>query len=137
MIIQLKQADYLDEIRQWKDEVDNIMREISRRPEPLQELLTALRQALVKLESPTNKVTVCIEAYWSGYRSSQERCVHREYRKVPRKRAESLVQAHMSHRFTDGTYNSYRVKILKEREKKEREIKGYVDITNDLIKAIQ
>lgn len=62
-----------------------------------------------------------LEGEWSGYRSSQQRIVHREV--IGKKRAERLKNLHTI-QYTDGTYLSINVREAKPRERV-TPIKGY------------
>lgn len=69
-------------------------------------------------------VRFVLEGEWSGYRSSQQRIVHREV--VSAKRAERLKNLH-SIRYTDGTCLYIEVREAKFREKI-IPIKGYTSL---------
>ena len=71
-----------------------------------------------------------IEGVWSGYRSSQQRVVHRTVHKGNRKALRAWVEKTQGIRYTDGTMLYLTVRDCKPREKVQ-EIKGYVSLIAD------
>lgn len=70
-----------------------------------------------------------IEGTWSGYRSSQQRVVHRTVHKGNRKKLRAWAEETHGIGYTDGTMLYLTVRDCKPREKV-KEIKGYVELIN-------
>lgn len=71
-----------------------------------------------------------VEGEWSGYRSDQQRVVHREVVKGSRKRFLKWVGETYSIRYTDGTCLYLSVREAKPREKVQQ-VKGYTSLIED------
>jgi hypothetical protein len=95
-----------------------------------------LTKMIEKFENPNRKIVICIEAEWSGYRSSQARIVHREYRSI---KASDLpkYQNIRSHRFDDNTANYHRVTVVRKKGELGQEIRGYNKIVEECLKPEQ
>ena len=78
------------------------------------------------------KTLYCIEGEWSGYTSSQQRVVHREYTANP-DRAEAVKKLGAI-RYTDGTSLYLRVCSIRKKESILPKIDGYTSLID---KAIQ
>jgi len=77
-------------------------------------------------------VVYCIEGEWSGYTSSQQRVVHREY--TPKEDRAESVKKLGAIRYTDGTSLYLRTYSVKSKEGILPKIDGYTSLIN---KAIQ
>ena len=73
-----------------------------------------------------------IEGTWSGYRSSQQRVVHRTVHKGNMKRLRAWAEKTRGIQYTDGTMLYLTVRDCKPREKV-KEIKGYAKLIQDCL----
>ena len=71
-----------------------------------------------------------IEGEWSGYRSSQQRVVHRTVHSSAFKRLRAWAEKTHAIYYTDGTALNLSVRDCKPRERV-KEIKGYVSLIQD------
>jgi hypothetical protein len=71
-----------------------------------------------------------LEAEWTGYRSAQDRCVHREVIKADRAKRLAAPNAIRSVQFTDGTTLTITVREAKPREKVEERF-AYVSLIRE------
>lgn len=71
-----------------------------------------------------------IEGEWSGYRSSQQRVVHRTVHKGSFKKLRAWAEKTHGIRYTDGTMLYLTVRDCKPHEKV-KEIRGYVELISD------
>lgn len=73
-----------------------------------------------------------IEGEWSGYRSSQQRVVHRTVHKKSEKKLRAWAEKTYGIRYTDGTVLYLRVRDCKPREKVQQ-IHGYDSLIKDCV----
>jgi hypothetical protein len=71
-----------------------------------------------------------IEGEWSGYRSSQQRVVHRTVHKAAYKRLREWAEKAWAIRYTDGTCLALSVRDCRPRERV-KEIHGYDELIRD------
>lgn len=121
-------ADSISRLMTHQKEAKDIDKEIK---EICYHLSNEVEGKLRKLTNPTRRIWICIEATWSGYKSSQSRVVHREYRKIKQKDLQNYInKASKAHSFDDNTCNYHRVMVVD--NKKKDEVHGYDQIVREI-----